>query len=207
MKTVEILALCMVLSVVSFLGFVVENVWLALTKGYMDNRNMCLPFLIGYGLAILAIYLLFGTPADVLFFGKKLEIKSKLVKKIIYFVIVMVCVSVGEILLGKFVELTCHFYWWDYSRLPLHITRYTTIPTSCGFALMITAFMDYVFIPLQNRFMTWNYWVLSFMSRTLLALMIGDFVYNAYKMKKNGNITSRWTVDTTDTKGYKLLHQ
>lgn len=29
---------------VSFLGFVVEDGWLALTKGYIDNRNMHLPF-------------------------------------------------------------------------------------------------------------------------------------------------------------------
>ena len=206
MKTVQILSLCMVIAVVSFLGFVVENVWLSVTKGFMDNRNMCLPFLLGYGLAIIAIYALFGIPADVLLFGKRLEIKSKLISKMVYFLIVMVCVSVGEIMLGKFVELTCDFYWWDYSRLPLHITRYTTIPTSLGFATMISLFMDYVFIPLQNRFMMWDYYRLEFMAKILMALMIGDFVYNAYKMKKNGNVTTRWKIDTTETKGYKLLH-
>ena len=27
-------------AVVSFLGFVVENIWLAMTKGYINNRNM-----------------------------------------------------------------------------------------------------------------------------------------------------------------------
>lgn len=38
-------------AVVSFLGFVVENIWLAMTKGYINNRNMNAPFLQGYGLA------------------------------------------------------------------------------------------------------------------------------------------------------------
>ena len=40
-------------AVVSFLGFVVENIWLAMTKGYINNRNMNAPFLLGYGLLIL----------------------------------------------------------------------------------------------------------------------------------------------------------
>lgn len=41
---------------VSFLGFVVEDGWLALTKGYIDNRNMHLPFLFGYGIAMVGLY-------------------------------------------------------------------------------------------------------------------------------------------------------
>jgi hypothetical protein len=31
---------------VSFLGFCLENIWLLLRKGYVDNRNMSLPFLL-----------------------------------------------------------------------------------------------------------------------------------------------------------------
>ena len=34
-------------AVVSFLGFVVENIWLAMTKGYINNRNMNAPFFTG----------------------------------------------------------------------------------------------------------------------------------------------------------------
>ena len=47
-------------AVVSFLGFVVENIWLAMTKGYINNRNMNAPFLLGYGLLILFMYAVFG---------------------------------------------------------------------------------------------------------------------------------------------------
>ena len=45
---VDVMALGMIVSVVSFLGFVVENIWLAAIKGYMDNRGVRFPFLIGY---------------------------------------------------------------------------------------------------------------------------------------------------------------
>ena len=46
----------------SFIGFVVENLWLWETKGYIDNRNMNLPFLLGYGLACFLVFVLLGTP-------------------------------------------------------------------------------------------------------------------------------------------------
>ncbi|MGM9641776.1 MAG: hypothetical protein ACI3XI_01070 [Eubacteriales bacterium] len=39
----EFFALLIVATVVSFLGFGVENIRLSLTKGYMDNRSVHLP--------------------------------------------------------------------------------------------------------------------------------------------------------------------
>lgn len=206
MKTEEISALCMVIAVVSFLGFVVENLWLSVVRGFMDNRNMCLPFLIGYGLAMVAIYVLLGTPSKLVLFGKPIGIRSKTAKKIIYFLLVMLCVCLGEIILGKTVEKLCHFYWWDYSSLPLHITRYTSIPTGAGFSTLIVIFMDNLFIPLFESFMAWNYETLRFTASLLMLLMIGDFVYNAYTMYKNKKMVRRWIIDTTGTRGYRLLH-
>ena len=207
MKTAEIFALCMVIAVVSFLGFLVENIWLAATKGFIDNRNMCLPFLIGYGLAIVAIYLMFGVPEAIVLFGKKLVIKRSFAKKIVYFLLIMLCVCLGEIILGKLVEHVCHFYWWDYTRLPLHITRYTSIPTSMAFSLLIIIFMDYMFVPLFTHFKAWDYDKLKNTAGILMICMMWDFVYNAYKMYKSKGLITRWRVDTTNTKLYRLLHQ
>lgn len=194
MSTTEILALGLVIAVVSFLGFAVENIWLAITKGYIDNRNMCLPFLLGYGLAIAAIYILFGTPKKLWVLGKWLTIKKKTVKRIIYFLLVMLCICIGEIILGKLVEKFCHFYWWDYSWLPLHITRYTSIPTSAGFSVMVVTFMDCVFAPLLQFFMRWEFEILCKVSVSLMALMVVDFVYSAYKMYKNKAMNQRWII-------------
>ena len=71
MEAKSLFALLMVLAVVSFIGFVVENVWLAATKGYMDNRNAFFPFLMGYGIAILLIHIIVGTPKKLWLFGKE----------------------------------------------------------------------------------------------------------------------------------------
>lgn len=206
MKTAEIFALCMIITIISFLGFAVENIWLAITKGFIDNRNMCLPFLIGYGLAIVAIYLMFGTPAELIFFGKKLPVKSAFVRTLIYFLAVMVCVSVGEILLGTLVEKTCHLYWWDYTRLPLHITRYTSIPTSIAFSLLITTFMRLFFQPLMDWFLQMDLDTLRVTSMTFMTLMTVDFLFNAVRIFKEKKLTPIWKINTTRTLGYRLLH-
>ena len=49
----NIYAIGIMTAIVSFLGFVVENIWLAISKGYINNRNMNTPFLLGYGLLIM----------------------------------------------------------------------------------------------------------------------------------------------------------
>ena len=48
----DIYSLGIMVAVISFLGFCLENLWLAATKGFIDNRNMHLPFLMGYGVFV-----------------------------------------------------------------------------------------------------------------------------------------------------------
>ncbi len=205
MKTINIWALCMVIAVISCLGFIVENIWLAAAKGYMDNRNMFFPFLIGYGIAILLIYIILGTPQNLWLFGNTSRIKSRRIKLLVYFAGSMICVSAGEILLGKIVEYSCHFYWWDYSALPLHITRYTSIPTSMMFACLITFLMDKVFFPLYYYFRRWDQNILCITATLLMIIMTGDFIYNAYIMHKTKKMIKRWTIDTTGSWIYKKV--
>ncbi|MBQ5673991.1 MAG: putative ABC transporter permease [Lachnospiraceae bacterium] len=206
MKLTNLFALCMVMIIVSMLGFWVENIWLAMTKGYMDNRNMCFPFLIGYGIAMLLILLIIGTPKKMWILGKTLWIQNKMLRILVYFLAVMLCICVGEVLLGTFVEKVCHFCWWDYSRLPLHITQYTSIPTSMMFASMVTLFMQHCLEPLFHFFVKWDYDVLRTVTIVLMGIMIGDFLYNAHLMYKTRGMVRRWKVDMSGNRVYKRLH-
>lgn len=185
-------ALCMIVAIVSFLGFLVENIWCAFTKGYVDNRSMFFPFLIGYGIAIILIYLILGTPEELRFLNHHVHIESKMVRILLYLIGVMLCVSIGEILLGKLVEHVCGFQWWNYSKLPLHITQYTSIPTSFAFGALITTFMNFFFDPLIAFFERWNDTVLKVTATVLMVIMIGDFLYAAYKMVKTQGTLIRW---------------
>ena len=152
----DLFAFFMLIALVSFLGFAVENLWTAATKGYMDNKNMTLPFLLGYGLAVAAMYFLFGLPRKMHIGPIKLDLESEAVSIIFYFIMIMLCICVGEIILGFAVEKICGIEWWNYTSIPLHITKYTSIPTSAGFSLIIVHFMDNIFMPLFEFLQTRN---------------------------------------------------
>ncbi len=191
----EFFAILMVVAFVSILGFIVENASMALTLGYIDNRGMGFPALIGYGLAILAAGLLFGTPRDMHFLFWHITFSSEINMMLAYFATMMVCVSLGEIVIGKIVEKTCDFIWWDYTHLPLHITRYTSIPTTFCFALMIVVFMEYGFGALYSFFLSWHDLPLVIISVLLIVIMSADGIYHARLMKRNKGVVERWRLN------------
>ena len=109
-------------AVVSFLGFVVENIWLAMTKGYINNRNMNAPFLLGYGLLILFMYAVFGTPAAFKMFTKE---KVRWKRYLLYFLCSFVVVCLGEIVLGIAVEALCNIEYSDaYYKIYFNTDQY-----------------------------------------------------------------------------------
>lgn len=179
---------------VSFMGFAVENIWLALTKGYINNRNMNLPFLLGYGLAVLAIYLLFGVPSEMKLLNRFPVKASRMVKYILYFLCVMLCISIGEIILGMVTEEFCHIEYWNYSPIPLHITKYTSVPTSAGFATMITLFMEKVFPLLMNKMESLDGRAVRIIVVVLLIMMTADFIKCYGQMIKTSNFNERWRI-------------
>ncbi len=178
----------------AFLGFAVENVFMAITCGCIDNRSMYFPFLFGYGAGIVAIYLMMGTPEELHLFGKKIVAEKKWQRIAIYMLEAMILVSVGEIIIGTVVENVCGFEWWNYSAYPLHITKYTSVPTSFLFALLITVFMNFCFTPLLRFFESWNTTVLKVVSIILMVIMVGDFLYAAYQMYETNWLLIRWRI-------------
>lgn len=185
--------------IVSFLGFFAENVWLAITNGYVNNRNMNLPFLLGYGLAMLAIYLLFGIPSQMTFFSKFSVRACRVGKLFLYFLCVMLCVSVGEIILGTVTEKLCCIEYWNYEWLPLHVTKYTSVPTSVGFAAMVTFFMDRVFPPLMSEIARVDGKILHAAALILVTILVADFMYCYGYMMKNHDLYRTWKVPTRPT--------
>ncbi|MCM1335024.1 MAG: putative ABC transporter permease [Bacteroides sp.] len=201
----RIYSLCVMTALISFLGFIVENIWIGLRKGYMDNRNMVFPFLFGYGIAVVGIYLVFNTPRHLSLLDNNIPLSDERVSILLYFAIVMLCISLGEIILGKTVERFCHIKWWDYSTLPLHITQYSSFFTSFGFTLMIVFFMDKIFVPLYDWFLSWDSTVLAITSTVLIVIMTVDFVYSGYLMYTKRATTQRWMLDLSDSRLYKKM--
>lgn len=195
MMPTKALALIFIIIFISFLGFITENLFICFRSGFIDNRNMIFPFLLGYGLAVFSIYKLFGTPDFPLFWGKELNIESKVLSFAYYYLIAFLCVSVGEVILGFAMEWTCNIKWWDYSDLPLHITQYTSVPTSMVFAFLITIFMKYLFNPLLNIFSSLNPQFLSIVAISALVLLSIDFIHSAIYMFKNHQTLNLWRIE------------
>lgn len=182
----------LMIAFVSFLGFLLENAWLAITKGYIDNRNMTMPFLLGYGLAIIAFYVLLGTPEHMMLLGRYKVSGSATERAGFYFLCVMVLVSVGEILLGTIMEKVCHIEYWNYSWIPLHITKYTSIPTSIGFATIITLFMGKRFGAIMDVFSKMNQSAVCIVSIILIGILCVDYVCSVYSMYQKRGENFRW---------------
>lgn len=199
--TTAVFALILVIIVVSLLGFCIENIFIGFRRGFIDNRNMVLPFLLGYGLTIFGFYLLFGTPEKPLFFGKQITFSASWRATLYYFIMAFVAVCIGEIVLGYTIEWGCNIIWWDYNSLPLHITRYTSVPTSLGFASLITIFMKYMFYPLIKLFLKLNPKALAFLAITLSTLLVLDMTNSTVYMFKNQSLLQLWRVDFAVTVG------
>lgn len=193
---------------ISFLGFLLENIWLAARKGYMDNRSMYAPFLIGYGIAVMGIYYVMGTPGNMRFFGTPPESGPKSTFGA-YCIITFILVSVGEIILGKTVEKLTGVVLWDYTKIPLHITRYTSIPTSIGFTVVIVTFMDCFFERIMNRLSEIEPSRANAYGIILMTIMVSDFLYNAVRMIRTHRMMTSWRIDfqTRSIRRYKKSEQ
>ena len=188
MKLTRLKTDIIMLTIVSFIGFCFEDIWMIFRHGILDNRNMYLPFLLGYGIFIIALYYILGTPSKLF---NKYELKRPK-STIIYFLICVVLVSIGELLLGLFVEKTGGYSYWDYSTIPLHITKYTSIPTSIGFAIIITIFMDFIFIPLRNKIEKIANKIPFIIVLLMLIALIVDFIISFKTMYTNNGKNTLW---------------
>lgn len=188
----DIYSLGIMVAVISFLGFCLENLWLAATKGFIDNRNMHLPFLMGYGVLVVGMYLILGTPEHMALTGLIYVSGTKAQKFLIYFLCSMVIVTVGELVLGHLMEWICGFEYWNYNWIPLHITKYTSIPTSIGFAAIITSFMGACFDPIMSVIGMMNTQDIKPLSIMLMVILTADLIVSFRQMRKKHGLNVRW---------------
>ncbi len=190
----DVYVLGMMIALISFLGFLVENLWLAFTKGYINNRNMNAPFLLGYGLMVMAMYFMFGTPQEMNLPRRMRSRATKYKRYALYFLGVMLLVCAGEVILGTMVERLCGIEYWNYSGIPLHITKYTSIPTSAAFASMITLFMGRFFQPILRFLSRLDYRILRAVSVTLCVIMLWDFLISLGIMIRKKDFYRKWKI-------------
>ncbi|MCR5743064.1 MAG: putative ABC transporter permease [Lachnospiraceae bacterium] len=197
--------LFVIMIVASVIGFIIENVWLAFQHGFIDNRGMAFPALIGYGMAVVAFYIILGVPSRPAFLGYKLPVEDFDHGLVFYFIATLILVSVGEIVLGTAVERFTGIIWWDYSNLPMHLTRYTSLPTSAGFAFMIVLFMEYCFKPMFEYTASIQTPAMFTYSAVILVVLSVDFIHSANYMIKNHRVYDLWKRQINLSKDNKTI--
>lgn len=201
----RITPLLLIIIITSVLGFVTENIWIAIRYHFIDNRGMIFPALIGYGLAVAGIWLLFGTPGDPKLFGSSVFISNGTLRVLYFFLICCILVSAGEVILGTAVEHFCHIVWWNYESIPMHMGKYTSVPTTLGFALLISVFMNDFFAPLYRRACLVTSRPLRTTVVMVTALLVMDYIHSAVYMFRNHRLYFRWRRDLNRPRPGKIL--
>ncbi|MDE6748824.1 MAG: putative ABC transporter permease [Lachnospiraceae bacterium] len=190
--TYDFCELNIMIALVSFLGFLTENCWLAITRGYVNNRNMNLPFLFGYGLAMMFFYVFIGTPDNLRMTELFHVHMGRRNSYIFYFFVSAILVSVGEVLLGTFVERYFGFEYWNYTGIPLCITKYTSVPTSTGFGVAITLWMGCAFENIMERIHNMSEVAVKIMGFVFPIVIIVDFIVSFRIMYHNQSPNTKW---------------
>ena len=191
MKKMNKKEILIMIIIFSFIGFIFEDMWMVYEYSRIDNRNMYLPFLFGYGLMVVFIYLIIGTTDNIF---NKYKIK-KPDNAILYMLLCFILVSIGEITLGFLVEKLFNFSYWNYTSIPLHITKYTSVPTSIGFAISITIFINFVFVPLLKKIKKIENKIPMFIVVFITIILLIDMSVSYIKMYKNNGTNRIWRID------------
>lgn len=136
----------------AFAGWITENTFKAITDGVIDARFHTLPFISAYAFIPFALHILLGSADDIAVFGKRLfkesTKKSKISSNVLTYVICCSMVFLGELGVGLMWDKLFGVMLWDYSEMPLHITKYTGVIPMFGFGTGVYLLFKFVHTPL-----------------------------------------------------------
>ena len=148
---VELVYLYLFGIVVAFFAWMIENISCIFSIGQIDSRYHILPFISPYASIVLAFHIALRDPDEITFFGKRIfkgnGLKEKILSNVIAFLIIAFCVAGGELAVGNIYEHCFGVILWDYSEMPLHITRYTSVFTILGFGAAAYCLFRFIYKP------------------------------------------------------------
>ncbi len=187
--------------VAAFSGWLTENGFRFFAAGKIDDRHQILPFISAYAFGILALFLCFGTPQKMRIFGKECfpswQALSKRKKRFyggLYAVLTGVGIMLAELAVGVGLEKLFGIKAWTYANVPLHITRYTSIPTTLGFSAGVTLFMAYGFPSLERVFDRVSDKALTVAACLVTVLLLLDYGRTLAYAAAHGKFPKYWSV-------------
>lgn len=194
------MGICMI--VASFLGWVSENIFrcIASENHTIDSRFMILPFIAPYGLAVFAAYFALGTPDKMRLFKKEIfrdnTRKDRILSYVCYGTAIFVTVALGEIVVGTIYEAITGLTLWNYSNITLHITKFTSIPTTSALTILAVILMRFAFTPFMNFLENkMNYKLALYISIILGSLIVLDCLIMMFNFLVYGEKNIYWHID------------
>ena len=195
---VRVTSLLLVAYIASFCGWCVENVFRMLAIGVLDSRHQILPFLAAYGFGIFVLFFVFGTPTEMRIFKKRILPENTkgnhALRVVVYYALVFVLILFGEMSVGLLFDKCFGVQAWDYRNIPLHITRYTSIPTTFGFTTGITLLMHFVFRPVVAFFERLPRKLCFWLALIFGVLIAADYCIMIGGMLVTGHFPNYWSI-------------
>ncbi len=184
--------------VFAFFGFCAENIGRMAVQHIFDCRHQILPFLFAYGIALLAVYVFMGTPDELRFFNirifKEKTPLKRVLSHVIYFAVIFVFILGGEIAVGTIYEEFAGVILWDYSNIPTHITRYTSIITTLLYGGGVYLLMAFAFKPMMRLITKMGTKAATIVDCTLGIAIVLDFIATIVIMFVTGSAPEYWSV-------------
>lgn len=164
---------------VSFLSWIWETVDATFfLKSPNDRGFLTMPICPIYGVSLVLIYFLIGTPRTMRLLKKEILTKRPLLRYALYFVLSALIASVVELLTGILFKEVFGIYLWYYRGGVGNILGLVALKPAIKWGVALTAFMRLVFDPIlrwlykrSNRALAIWFWI-------LLALLLIDTTFN-----------------------------
>ena len=136
-------------AILSFIGWLYEVLLVRVRFGYWTDRGfLFLPFCPIYGVTLIVVYFLIGTPQEKR--GVLKNVQNPFAHISLYLIFAFLIPTAAELLVGALFDKAFHLSLWSYTGMPMNFRGYISLPISFLWSALIYIFMRFFFTPLQK---------------------------------------------------------
>lgn len=136
-------------AVLSFIGWLYETLLVRIQHGdWTDRGFLFLPFCPIYGVTLIVVYFLIGTPQEKR--GVLKNIQNPYAHTALYLLFAFLIPTTAELLVGALFDRAFHVSLWSYAAMPMNFHGYISLPISLLWSALIYMFMRLFFTPLRK---------------------------------------------------------
>lgn len=172
--------------ILSFFGWLWETIFSFFLRSPNDRGFLLAPICPIYGFALIFVYLLFGTPADMRLFGRPILHDKPVLRYLSYFLAAVLLSTAIEFITATFFQSLFGIKLWSYAFLTDGLSEFIALAPSLFWGIAITLFMRFLFHPIYRSVCRINPKPMGVLFWTLLLLLAADVVFNFTYLSTTG---------------------